>query len=197
MKALRAFARIFASSFHVICVLAVTVGVVAGQTQTVPAGTPQQSATTMRPTAGSPVTLEELIREVEQRNPDIAAAQQGYLAATHAAGQVSSFRDTQVMVKHFGVGSPRPFAGYRNSEFAYVGLGALQEIPYPGKRGLRAQAANQEAEARRFQADSSGRGVVDQLKAAYFHLAYLQETLGILERNDEVLRDVQKITESR
>jgi outer membrane protein TolC len=143
------------------------------------------------------VTLEELIREVEQRNPDIAAAQQGYQAATHVAGQVSAFPDTQVMVQHFGVGSPRPFAGYSNSEFAYIGLGASQEIPYPGKRGLRAQVANQEAEARRFQADSARRGVVDQVKAAYFHLAYLQETLGILERNDEVLRDVQKITESR
>jgi outer membrane protein TolC len=151
----------------------------------------------MRPPAGSPVTLEELIREVEQRNPDIAAAQQGYQAATHVAGQVSAFPDTQVMVQHFGVGSPRPFAGYSNSEFAYIGLGASQEIPYPGKRGLRAQVANQEAEARRFQADSARRGVVDQVKAAYFHLAYLQETLGILERNDEVLRDVQKITESR
>jgi outer membrane protein, heavy metal efflux system len=197
MKALCAFARLFAPSFHLICVLAVTVGVVAGQIQTVPEGTPQQSVTTMRPPAGSPVTLEELIREVEQRNPDIAAAQQGYQAATHVAGQVSAFPDTQVMVQHFGVGSPRPFAGYSNSEFAYIGLGASQEIPYPGKRGLRAQVANREAEARRFQADSSRRGVVDQLKASYFHLAYLQETLGILERNDEVLRDVQKITESR
>ena len=197
MKALRAFARIFASSFRLICVVAAGVGVVAGQTESAPEGTPQQSATTMRPPAGSPVTLEELIREVEQRNPDIAAAQQGYQAATHVAGQVSAFPDTQVMVQHFGVGSPRPFAGYSNSEFAYIGLGASQEIPYPGKRGLRAQAANQEAEARRFQADSARRGVLDQLKAAYFHLAYLQETLGILERNDEVLRDVQKITESR
>jgi len=45
--------------------------------------------------------------------------------------------------------------------------------------------------------DSARRSIIDQLKAAYFHLAYLQETLGILERNDEVLRDVQKITESR
>jgi cobalt-zinc-cadmium efflux system outer membrane protein len=172
MKALRALARIFAPSFQVTCVLAIAVAV--GQTQTFPEGTPQQPATTMRSPVGSPVTLEELIREVEQRNPDIASAQQGYQAATHVAGQVSAFPDTQVMVQHFGVGSPRPFAGYSNSEFAYIGLGASQEIPYPGKRGLRAQVANQEAEARRFQADSASRGVVDQLKAAYFHLAYLQ-----------------------
>src|SRR5438552_15482328 len=135
MQAVRAFARIFAPSSQVICVLAVVVGGVTGQTQTVPEGMPQQSATTMRPPAGAPVTLEELIREVEQRNPDIAAAQLGYQAATHVAGKVSAFPDTQVMVQHFAVGSPRPFAGYSNSEFAYIGLGASQEIPYPGKRG--------------------------------------------------------------
>jgi outer membrane protein, heavy metal efflux system len=197
MKALRAFARTFAPSFRLICVLAVGVGIVAGQTETAPGGATEQSAATMRPPSGSPVSLEELIREVEQHNPDLAAAQQGYQASTHVAGQVSAFPDTQVMVQHFGVGSPRPFAGYSNSEFAYIGLGASQEIPYPGKRGLRAQVANQEAEAKRFQVDSARRGVVDQLKAAYFHLAYLQETLGILERNDQALRDVQKITESR
>jgi len=197
MKALRAFARMLESSFRLIGVLTLAVGVAAGQQTTQEAAPEQKSTTTMQPPAGSPVTLEELIREVEQRNPDIAAAQLGYQAATHVAGQVSAFPDTQVMVQDFAVGSPRPFAGYSNSEFAYIGLGASQEIPYPGKRGLRAQVANQEAEARRFQADSSRRSVVDQLKGIYFRLAYLQETLGVLERNDEVLRDVQKITESR
>jgi outer membrane protein TolC len=197
MKALRAFARMLESSFRLIGVLTLAVGVAAGQQTTQEAAPEQKSTTTMQPPAGSPATLEELIREVEQRNPDIAAAQLGFQAATHVAGQVSAFPDTQVMVQHFAVGSPRPFAGYSNSEFAYIGLGASQEIPYPGKRGLRAQVANQEAEARRFQADSSRRSVVDQLKGIYFRLAYLQETLGVLERNDEVLRDVQKITESR
>lgn len=191
MKALRAFARIFAPSFRLICVFTFAVGVAVGQTA-------QEPSTEQRPVPSTQaVTLEELIREVEQRNPDIAAAQQGYQAATHVAGQVSALPDTQVMVQHFSVGSPRPFSGYSNSDFAYIGLGASQEIPYPGKRGLRAQVANQEAEARRFQVDSARRTVVDQLKAAYFRLAYVQETLGILQRNDEVLRDVQKITESR
>lgn len=193
MKALRALARIFSPSSQLVCVLTLATGIAAGQMQTAPEASAEQKT----PSSTQAVTLEELIREVQQRNPEIAAAQEGYQASTHVAAQVSALPDTQVMVQRFGVGSPRPFAGYSNSDFAYIGLGASQEIPYPGKRKLRAQVANQEAEARRFQVDSSRRTVVDQLKAAYFHLAYLQETLGILERNDEVLRDVQKITESR
>ncbi|HJT70601.1 MAG TPA: TolC family protein [Terriglobales bacterium] len=193
MKALRALTRIVSPSSQLVCVLTLATGIAAGQMQTAPEASAEQKT----PSSTQTVSLEELIREVQERNPEIAAAQEGYQAATHVAAQVSALPDTQVMVQHFGVGSPRPFAGYSNSDFAYIGLGASQEIPYPGKRKLRAQVANQEAEARRFQVDSSRRNVVDQLKAAYFHLAYLQETLGILERNDEVLRDVQKITESR
>src|SRR5262252_1466063 len=189
MKALRALARIFAFSFRLIRSMALAVATAAAQVPTTAGPAPKQESAT-RPQA---ISLVELIREVEQRNPDIAAAEQGYQAATHVAGQVSAFPDTLVMVQHFGVGSPRPFAGYSNSEFAYIGFGASQEIPYPGKRTLRAQVANQEAEARRFQVDSARRSIVDQLKAAYFRLAYLQETLGVLQRSDDVLRDVQKI----
>src|SRR5579883_2670628 len=199
MKALRAFARIFARSCRLGCVATVALGIAAAQTQVTPGTTPEQKAadSAVEPPPNSSVNLEELIREVEQRNPDISAAQQGYQAATHVAGQVSALPDTQVMVQHLSVGSPRPFAGYSNSDFAYIGFGAAQELPYPGKRGLRAQVANQEAEARRFQVDSVCRSMIDQLKAAYFRLAYLQETLGILERTDGLLRDIQKIAESR
>lgn len=144
-----------------------------------------------------PVALKDLILEVERNNPEIAAAERGYTAATHVARQVSALPDTQVTLQQFSVGSPRPFAGYTNSEFAYIGLGASQEIPYPGKRGLRGQVANREADVRHVQIESVRRAVTNKLKSAYFRLAYLQQTLSVLERNDQVLKDVEQIVESR
>jgi outer membrane protein, heavy metal efflux system len=143
------------------------------------------------------VSLKDLIGEAERNNPEIAVAEHGYAAATHVARQGSALPDTQVTVQQFAVGSPRPFAGYTNSEFAYIGLGASQEIPYPGKRGLRGQVANREADVRRIQIESVRRIVTDKLKAAYFQLAYLQQTLSVLERNAKVLKDVEQIVESR
>lgn len=143
------------------------------------------------------VSLQELIHEAEQKNPEIAAAERGYAAATHGARQASALPDTQVTLQQFSVGSPRPFAGYSNSEFAYVGLGASQEIPFLGKRGLRGEVANREADARHVQIESARRNVIDKLKAAYFRLAYLQKTLSVLERNDRLLKDVEQIVESR
>jgi len=143
------------------------------------------------------VSLKDLLREAEQNNPEIAVAERGYTAATYVARQASALPDTQVTLQQFAVGSPRPFAGYANSEFAYVGLGASQEIPYPGKRGLRGQVANREADVRRIQIESVRRTVTDKLKAVYFRLAYLQQTLSVLDRNAQLLKDVEQIVESR
>ena len=149
------------------------------------------------PSSTPPVSLKDLLREAEQNSPEIAVAEHGYAAATHVARQASALPDTQVTVQQLSVGSPRPFSGYSNSDFAYVGLGASQEIPYPGKRGLRGQVANREADVRRVQIESVRRTVTDKLKAAYFRLAYLQQTLSVLERNDQLLKDVEQIVESR
>src|SRR5713101_5043141 len=159
----------------------------------------QQPVTNTAHDRGSvaPASLQDLIREAERNNPEIAAAERGYAAATHMARQASALPDTQVTLQQLSVGSPRPFAGYTNSDFAYIGLGASQEIPFPGKRGLRGEVANREADGRRVQIESARRNVIDKLKAAYFQLAYLQQTLSVLERDDNLLKDVEQIVESR
>ena len=200
MEALRAFARNF-SIRHYLYQLAVVLpiaftSVALAQQQQMPESIGAKKSYAAQGT-GPAVDVEELVSEAEQNNPDIAAAQRGYEASTHVAGQASAFPDTQLTVQQFSVGSPRPFAGFSNSEFAYIGFGASQEIPFPGKRSLRGEVANREAEARKIQIESVRRTVTEKLKATYFRLAYLQKTLSILERNDKVLQDVQQIVESR
>src|SRR3984893_8044197 len=145
----------------------------------------------------TPTSLNDLVQEAEQKNPQIAAAYHGAQAARHIAKQVSAFPETQVSVQQFSVGSPRPFAGYSNSDFAYIGFGASQDIPYPGKRELRARVAKHEADSMEAQADSVRSTVVDNLKMVYFRLAYIQQTLAVLQNSDELLNQVQQATESR
>jgi len=154
------------------------------------------TATSHSESAGSPSPLPELVAEAEHNNPEILAAEHGWKAATQTASSASALPDTQVSIQSFSVGSPRPGAGLSNSNFAYVGLGASQEIPYPGKRGLRSEVAEHEADSLREQSESVRRQVLEKLKTAYFQLAYLQQTLGILQRNDNLLNDVEQIAES-
>jgi len=162
----------------------------------------QQSGTTPESPAiaghaGMPTSLHELIQEAEQKNPQIAASFHAWQASRNIPKQVSALPETQLSVQQFSVGSPRPFAGYSNSDFAYIGFGASQDIPYPGKRQLRARVAEQEADSMEAQTDSVRRTVVGNLKMVYVRLAYIQQTLGVLQRSDELLNQVQQATEAR
>jgi outer membrane protein TolC len=145
---------------------------------------------------GRPTSLHELIQEAEQNNPQIAAAFHAWQASRSVPQQASALPETQLSVQQFSVGSPRPFAGYSNSDFAYIGFGASQDIPYPGKRQLRARAAEHEADSMEAQTDSVRRTVVGNLKIVYFRLAYIQQTLSVLQRSDELLNQVQQATEA-
>jgi len=147
--------------------------------------------------AGKPTSLRALIQEAEQKNPQIAASFHAWLASRNVPKQVSALPETQLSVQQFSVGSPRPFAGYSNSDFAYIGFGASQDIPYPGKRQLHAHVAEHEADSMEAQTDSVRRAVVGNLKMVYFRLAYIQQTLGVLQRSDALLTQVQEASEAR
>jgi outer membrane protein, heavy metal efflux system len=147
--------------------------------------------------AGMPTSLRELIQEAEQKNPQIAASFHAWQASRNVPKQVSALPETQLSVQQFSVGSPRPFAGYSSSDFAYIGFGASQDIPYPGKRQLRGRVAEHEADSMEAQTDSVRRSVVGNLKMAYFRLAYIQQTLGVLQRSDALLTQVQEASEAR
>ena len=167
-----------------------------------PTGNSQQPGSTpespgMAEHAAMPTSLRELVREAEQKNPQIAASFHSWQASRSVPKQVSTLPETQLWVQQFSVGSPRLFAGYSNSDFAYIGFGASQDIPYPGKRQLRARVAENEAGSMEAQVDSIRRTVVGNLKIVYFQLAYIQQTLGVLQKSDELLNQVQQAAEAR
>ena len=149
--------------------------------------------------ADSPATtaLQVLLKEAEQRNPQIEAARQSWQAAKQVPSQVSTLPDPQFQLQQFSVGSPRPFAGYTNSDFAYIGLGVSQDIPYPGKLRLRGEIARSGADVSEQQYHSVRRAVLAELKAVYFQLAYLSKTLGILESDGTLLKQVEQSAEAR
>ena len=160
-----------------------------------PGSTPESPGTVEH--EGMPTSLHELVQEAEQKNPQIAASFHAWQASRNVPKQVSALPETQLSVQQFSVGSPRPFAGYSNSDFAYIGFGASQDIPYPGKRQLRAHVAEHEADSMEAQTDSIRRTVVGNLKMVYFRLAYIQQTLGVLQRSDALLNQVQEAAEAR
>src|SRR6267142_6025831 len=141
--------------------------------------------------------LAELLREAEQNSPQIQAARQSWQAAKQVPTQASTLPDPQFTLQHFSVGSPRPFAGYTNSEFAYIGLGVSQDIPYPGKLRLKDEIAKREADVSQQQIESVRRSVLAEIKSTYFQLAYLSKTLTILEEDGALLKQVGQAADAR
>ena len=157
---------------------------------------PEQSQPHMERDVGVPVPLAALIEEAKKNDPAIRAAEQAAKAATFVAPQMSSLPDPQFTLQQFSVGSPRPFAGYTNSDFAYIGVGISQEFPYPGKLKLRGALADRDANTAKTHIEVVRQDEIEALKTTYFHLAYLQQTLGILQRNAALLEQVEQQTEA-
>jgi outer membrane protein, heavy metal efflux system len=141
--------------------------------------------------------LAALLDEAEHNNPQVLAARRAWQAATLVASQVSTLPDPHLVVQEFNVGSPRPFAGFTNNDFAYLGVGVSQDLPYPGKLRLRGEVADREAAAQREQLEAVHRSVRERVKAAYFQLAYHQRVLAILGRDGKLLEQIEKIAEAR
>jgi outer membrane protein, heavy metal efflux system len=139
------------------------------------------------PAASPPTPLSQLLAEAEANNPQISAADHGARAARQTAPQVTTLPDPKFTYQQLSVGSPKPFAGYTNSDFAYIGVGASQELPYPGKLRARGAVAERDADTMQAEVEVTKTSIADSVKADYLELAYLQQTLGILRQNESVL----------
>ena len=142
--------------------------------------------------ANSPTPLSELLTEASQNNSQIIAADYAWQAAKQVPRQVSTLPDPTFTYQGFSVGSPKPFAGYTTSNFAYIGIGASQELPYPGKLHLRGEVAKRQADVMDMELGATTASVADAVKVDYIHLAYLEEALGILRDNERVLDQLIK-----
>jgi outer membrane protein, heavy metal efflux system len=144
----------------------------------------------------SPAKLADLLAEAERNNPQIQAARHETDASKQVSTQVSTRPDPEFVLQHLSVGSPRPFAGYTNSDFAYIGLGFSQDLPYPGKLRLRGEIAKKDAEVSGEKYESVRRAVLAAVKQAYFQLGYLAEKTKILDADRELLRQVEESAEA-
>jgi outer membrane protein TolC len=140
----------------------------------------------------APTPLPELLTEASRNNSQITAAGYAWQAAKQVPRQVSTLPDPTFTYQGFSVGSPKPFAGYTNSNFSYIGIGASQELPYPGKLRLRGEVAKRQADTMNVEVSATKASVADAVKVDYIHLAYLQETLGVLRENERVLDQLIK-----
>src|ERR1700722_8018726 len=141
--------------------------------------------------------LRVLVEEALSRSPVVLAAQRHWQAQRKVPIQASTLPDPEVSLQHFTVGSPQPFSGYESSDFYYTGFGVSQDIPGPGKLRLQKSEAEEDAAYAKHRYEVAGRAVEEKVKEICYELFYHAKTLAILDRNQDELRQIQQIAETR
>jgi len=147
--------------------------------------------------AQAPTPLPQLEAEAVLNNASVRAAELSWHAAEHGVAAARTLPDPQVTVQQMSVGNPLPFAGFESSNFAYVGVGVSQAIPYPGKLRLQAAIAQSNADALRTHWERARRAVAEQVTAAYIQLSYLDEALKVLDEQRTALEQAEQLAEVR
>lgn len=148
-------------------------------------------------TAAASDRLQALVDEALARSPVVSAAREHWEAQTKVPIQAATLPDPQLGLQHFTVGSPQPFSGYETSDFYYTGFGVSQDIPGPGKLRLQSSAAEKDAEYAKHRYEAAARAVEEKVKETYFELFYHRKTLGVLDRNQDELEQIEKIAAAR
>jgi outer membrane protein TolC len=143
------------------------------------------------------LSLNQLVAEALERNPEVLAAQKRYEAARQRPRVEGALPDPMVGVGWNSSGGPLPFQGVGKEPVANVGVMVTQEIPYPGKRNLRERMFSKEAEAEFQQYESTKLNVMSRVKQAFFRLQHTWSMRDVLERNRDLLAKLLKISEIR
>jgi len=141
------------------------------------------------------VTLEELIAEALENNPEILAVRWKFDAATKRPSQVSTLPEPKFNFTNFGVGHPA--STLNRSEFAYLGVGVSQELPFPGKLSLMKQIARKEANSEKQMVRDTELLVISRLKQGYYDLYFSHKAIEILQKNQDLSEKFAKIAEAK
>lgn len=138
--------------------------------------------------------LDALIGEALRANPDLLALQEAVLAARARPDQARSLRDPMLSVVYTNDGWS-PSLG--SMQMTTLGFMASQELPYPGKRGLRGGIAVREAGQVEQQAERVGRSITAAVKRGYYGLLLSRNLLDLIRDQEDIWKQIEGVARAR
>jgi outer membrane protein TolC len=147
------------------------------------------------PRAAPALSLDAVVAEALEQNPEIAAMARQFDAMRAKIPQVKAWPEPMVEVGWMG--NVVPFSVQRDDPSSGRMVNVTQEIMWPGKLALMGKMAGAEAEAEWWVFEQTRRMVVADTKAAYFDLAYLTKAVETVTKNRMLVERVATIAEAR
>lgn len=138
--------------------------------------------------------LETFVAHALAAHPSVRAASERVRAARARVVPAGTWPDPMLMagIQNLPVSDP----GF-GDEMTMKMVGVSQTIPYPGRTRLRRDAASSEVAAAEARLRAARLELARRVRDAYYEIAYLDQALEILARNQALLADFIRITESR
>lgn len=154
-----------------------------------------QTRVTSPPADTSSPQLDSLVARALATSPIVRAANLRVDAARARIGPATSRPDPMLMagIQNFPITRP----GFSSDGMTMKMIGASQSIPYPGKLALRRSVADRDVDVSRAGVELARRQVVRDVKDAYYELAFLDEALAIIAKNEDVLGTFVRATDAR
>ncbi len=145
------------------------------------------------PAADPPLTLEVAVSLALKDNPDLAEMHARSEAMAAIPSQVGTLPDP--VIDFNALNLPTDTFDTSQEPMTQLQLGVSQVIPFPGKLGLKEEAAGFEAEAASNDVDETRLRLIRDVKTSWWLLFYLDQAVQIIRSNQELLRQFVKIAQ--
>jgi cobalt-zinc-cadmium efflux system outer membrane protein len=165
-------------------------------TAVMPAGAQVDSGFS-RQAAGSVMTLQALVAELEQHNPELQAGRREIDVRLARVAPAGAPPEPTITAGFMSDPTSVPFVPSGSNPNAFRRLSVTQEIPFPGKLDLRSRVAATEVTAERWNTEATRRRLIADLKTTFFDYAFAERAIAVVRRNKVLLEQVQQIVESQ
>jgi len=141
------------------------------------------------------LTLQQAEALAIQQNPALAAVGKQAEAMAAIPSQVGSLPDPKVSFK--AINLPIDSFSTTQENMTQMQLGFSQELPFPGKLGLKSEAAEHMAAAALQNRQEFRLVLLRNTRIHWWNLAYLDKALEIIHHNQDLLRNLVKIAETK
>ena len=143
-----------------------------------------------------PEELARLVDTAIANNPELKSSQARWQMFASKAKQASSLEDPMLMLRLQNMLIRDPFSFNKDTQSAKV-IGISQQIPFWGKRAIRKEVAQHEAESYRWTIEERKLELARMVKETWYQLWALDKSMEIIDKNLRIMADFVTIAESK
>ena len=145
--------------------------------------------------AEEPLTIATAVAEVVEANPDLAAISARAEALAALPDQLGTLPDPWLSLKLLNL--PVDSFSFSQEGMTQTQLSISQMLPFPGKLGLRQDAAEAMADAAGFGVEELRLTLIRDVKMVWWNLFFLDRALEVVENNQVLMRQFIEVAESK